>query len=462
MATYLYCPDCKAVNPASLDSLPSTKERVVKCSRCGKMIKQNELSLKVCPDCGEMLYVSYDNYDVDLPCRERHEQERLVKEKQQEEEQAKSEAENLQKILREKAETEKRAKQEENDNMARLMREIPCQSCPNEILRIGKDGKYTECPNCHNTPTEAWIAECWKKLSGQEPDLIQWRDDTGIKIVHVDQRASVIAPYSVLLVAPDHFVVFESDGRRKILYPEVYPIFKNPYTQEEKLKLLYEGQDPDALSLGLGQRIVFFSEHEHELSSEVVFKLNDNEWEVTLPFTITMQMRSHDAENIMRHAMDLTDDQTASDYLEQKVKDALRSEISRIIRQHSGEDALLEIQNDVGVKVWLDEIFSINELQKIRNNISENLEKRYGIHLAQEIEPDIDGCSAKPVGRMNKIICPVCSHHNYLRPAVYQNRERFSCENCGKTIVWCDECNEYVSTEYNPFFCDKAGHRIWN
>ncbi len=433
MTTYIYCPECKTVNEARIDSLPLTKKKVVVCSVCGKKINRDDLRVRICHECGNELYVPYGYIEYELPCKARHEQARLEEEKRQAEEQARLEEEKRQAEEQARLEEERRQAEEQSrleeerrqqteqekperrqaqeapadkDTMARLMREIPCQSCPNEILRIGRDGKYAECPNCHNTPSEAWIAECWRKLSGQNPDLIQWRDDTGKQIVHVDQRAAAVAPYSVLLVSPDHFAVFEADARRRTLYPEVYPIFKNPYTQEEKLKLLNEGQNPDVLSLGLGQRIIFFSEHEHELFYNYEFRLENDlsQWKVNLPFVVTMQMRSRDSGNIMRHAMDWTDDHSASEYLEKLVIDALRNAISRLIRKQirENDEALQEIQNEDDIKYWIDETLCTEKnLIEITNDISARLQQKYGIILPHEIEIDYAAITAEEIDEGN-------------------------------------------------------------
>ena len=175
---YVYCSECKAIHEAQMvkkRSFLGKETEYMACAKCKKEVK-GQLIEKNCEECGNVLYVPKEQKGLELPCKAEHETARLA------------------------ADMEARKKEQE-DKINFSMREVPCQHCPDVVLRV-KNGRYPCCPNCGNEPSEEYLQKKWLDLTNQKPGLIRWTDPEGKTLIHVDQRVKDIPPYSLLIVAP--------------------------------------------------------------------------------------------------------------------------------------------------------------------------------------------------------------------------------------------------------------------
>ena len=433
---YVYCPSCNSVNAASIRSKKFRRGEIITCQRCGRRVA-GPFVRENCKQCANILYTPSNCPKRELPCKIEHEQE----------------AQRIQ-------------EKEASEHFSML--EIPCQNCPSVILRL-HGGQYDTCPNCHCQPSAEYIHEQWRRLTRQEPTLIQWNDPTGRKLLHVDQRGTNVPPYSVLLVIQGQYVVYDGDSGRRTLSPRAYAMFKNAYTEAEKLQLLNENE---GLALGLGTRIIFFSEQRYEMNCTLPLQLGNGKWLARTPLRICMQMQRKNSENLMDFRMDLTDDAKATESLESLVRENVSSRINDYILTHEDGDSIEDVADAQQVRAWLrNSVLTDRALNSITDAASQDLSMRYGIMLPLPVTLNIAGleverlynivevsCTARKLGATNGT---VCGHVNRIPAASYEQHAPIQCEACGAQLTWCPTCRAYVTTEKLPNVCDTCNFRIY-
>ena len=464
---YVFCPNCKHVNEATLISSLLKSDSNVACVNCGKKVKQR-LFKKTCATCGNILYYPSGLENSQLPCSDQHIREAREKELVDARDEAERRATQL---AAETAELEHQlaTKQqlENEDEIVRLMREIPCESCPSQMLRINK-GRFPACPNCGNEPSKKYIESRWKKLTGKTPEAISWDDTSGTLLVHEHQNKALIPPLSVLVVNADQIVVYDNDGNRTLFTSGVYPVFKDTQTEEEKIFAVNSlTEEEGVLSLGLRTKITFFRK-EFRLNETIDFSFEQNPWTISIPIILDMRLDENDLTRIMSYFSDRTRDETLTETLKAEILIEVTDVILRILRNRSRNESTLEICSINDVKDWIDDVFSDNSRRDITDELNDSLIEQYGLFLRHPIRVLVSRIVAINTNETIEVACPAtmndgvkCNHRNQISKNDYQSHKSFVCKCCGKTITWCASCRAYVTTERIPKVCDPMCHRIY-
>ncbi len=467
---YVYCPNCNQIHEAHLtsslfDYLLKAEETVV-CAYCGKKVKQN-LSRKSCTICGNVLFYPSGMSDVQLPCNAQHMREAREKELID----AKLEAEDRATQLSEKtAELEKQLSEkqrlDDEDQHFRLLLEIPCESCPGQMLRI-KKGRFPACPNCGNEPRPKYVQDYWKRLTGKTPQPLVWDDRSGELLVHEHQNSVITPPFSVLVVSSDQIVVFDNDGNRTPYTNGVYPVFRDTQSMEEKIYALNTLEDEGVLSLGLHTRITFFR-REFTITDTINFEFDRNHWTVSIPFSLHVKIDDEGASKLIPIFRSRKEDIELTTTLKDLIIRQVSRTIGRLLLHSDESESTIEIISKNDLRRWLIRTLSDQNLVQITGDLNHKLIAQYGLTIPHPIEIEDDQIIATNTNETVDIACPamtaqgyMCNYLNHISKNDLLQHKAFVCKRCGKTITWCPSCRTYVTTERIPKVCDPLGHRIY-
>ena len=305
----------------------------------------------------------------------------------------------------------------------------------------------------------------------QKPDVIQWDNRGGTLMVHIDQFANYTKPGLLLVVAENQYVVCDGDGTRRIFPPNMYPMFRSEFSQEEMLTLIQMTAAPDKLidtmrnqgiSLGFGTRLIFFDERKFEFDEACRFELYEQGWSLTIPIQISMQMNRENAERLMDVGLDLTDDRKATDSLKKLVFREYSQMLSQHLTSRASDGALKALHDPNAAIEWAKAVFSVEALKRVTEAANAALEAQYGISLPTPIRVNASAISATPLYSSVEVASPQpCGHVNRVRKSDFDARKPFTCATCGKELRWCPYCGKYVTTERLVNVCDPKGHRIY-
>lgn len=430
---YAYCTACGSIHEARIVAKRFLLGKSIVCQTCKEKVT-GRLIQKTCEVCGNTLYVPPEHAELEPPCKKIHEQEQNAARMEEE-------------------------KKERENRLRFSMREIPCQHCPDVILRL-KNGKYERCPNCGNEPSAEYLMRKWEDITSQRPGLIRWADLAGERLIHVDQRAENIPPYSILLVAPGTYVQYSSDGTDwRTLGNGRYALFRDERTEEEKILLANQN---DQLLLGLATRIVFFNEAVCGHECRISVCLGGGRWKVTIPMTIHMQISKDNVVRFMGYNWNLTDDRRLTEQVKSIVENTITGQIEQfILEREQADDAVEEFASENDVMLWCRGAFSLRNRQRITNEVEQELFGTYGITLPNPIT--IARVEISDLHHTQAVECTYCNHVNHIPTDTYIHQEDFKCEACGSNMLWCNTCKRYVTNQerYPARYCDIGHHMTW-